>query len=71
MQFDCQFSSATVTNPGLTPAETNAKLRGYHQKVNPSTVHPQTKEWRPQRLRRGRRSGKHSPRPHPTKGANL
>jgi hypothetical protein len=27
MQFDCQFSSATVTNPGLNPVETNAKLQ--------------------------------------------
>jgi hypothetical protein len=37
MQFVCQFSSATVTNPGLNPVETNAKLRGYHLIVNPST----------------------------------
>jgi hypothetical protein len=26
-QFNCQFSSATVTNPGLIPVDTNANLR--------------------------------------------
>jgi hypothetical protein len=38
LQFDCQFSSATVTNPALTPVETNANLRLYHPDVNLSTV---------------------------------
>jgi hypothetical protein len=37
LQSDFQGSSATVTNPGLNPAETNAKIRGYHRKHNPST----------------------------------
>jgi hypothetical protein len=28
LQFNCQCSSATVTNPGFNPGETYAKLRG-------------------------------------------
>jgi hypothetical protein len=37
LRYDCQGSSATVTNPGLNPADTNANLLTYHQIVNPST----------------------------------
>jgi hypothetical protein len=59
MQFVCQFSSATVTNPGLNPVETNAKLRGYHRTVNPS----RKTKWRPLRHRIGRRPEDQKPAP--------
>jgi hypothetical protein len=36
LRYKYQDSSATVTNPGLNPVETNAKLAGYHQILNPS-----------------------------------
>jgi len=48
LQSDFQGSSATVTNPGFNPVETNAKLRGYHrecQPVNkPSTKHQRRRQ---------------------------
>jgi hypothetical protein len=40
LRYDCQGSSATVTNPGLNPADTNAKLLTYHQIVNPVNTTP-------------------------------
>jgi hypothetical protein len=35
LRYKYQDSSATVTNPGLNPVETNAKLAGYHQTPQP------------------------------------
>jgi hypothetical protein len=37
LQSECQYSSATVTNPGIIPVDTPAKLREYHPETNPST----------------------------------
>jgi hypothetical protein len=41
LRYKYQGSSATVTNPGLNPVETNAKLAGYHQLLNPSNLKAQ------------------------------
>jgi hypothetical protein len=41
LRYKYQDSSATVTNPGLNPVETNAKLAGYHQILNPSNLKTQ------------------------------
>jgi hypothetical protein len=38
MQLKCQDFSATVTNPGLIPADTNANVQKYHGNVHPSTT---------------------------------
>jgi hypothetical protein len=43
LRYKYQDSSATVTNPGLTPVETNAKLAGYHQVLNPSNLKAQNR----------------------------
>jgi len=31
-QFNCQDLSATVTNPGVIPVDTNANVQQYHRK---------------------------------------
>jgi hypothetical protein len=43
LRYKYQDSSATVTNPGLNPVETNAKLAGYHQILNPSNLKAQNR----------------------------
>ena len=37
LQLNFQDFSATVTNPGLIPVDTNANLQSYHRNINPST----------------------------------
>jgi hypothetical protein len=37
-QFKCQDLSATVTNPGVIPVDTNANVQQYHRKVDPSNA---------------------------------
>jgi hypothetical protein len=37
-QLKCQDLSATVTNPGLIPVDTNANVQQYHRKSHPSTT---------------------------------
>jgi hypothetical protein len=39
-QLKCQDFSATVTNPGLIPVDTNANVQQYHRKIHPSTESP-------------------------------
>src|SRR6185312_16864233 len=53
LRYKYQGSSATVTNPGLNPVETNAKLAGYHQVLNPSNLTTQyhCHAWRNRRCR--------------------
>jgi len=37
-QLKCQSLSATVTNPGVIPVDTNANVQRYHRNVDPSNT---------------------------------
>jgi hypothetical protein len=42
-QLKCQSLSATVTNPGVIPVDTNANVQQYHRNVDPSNIFEKTK----------------------------